>query len=166
MKSWYLIHTKPKQESTAKDNLERQNYSVYLPMVIVRRKRRGRSVRVTEAMFPRYLFIHLDDSTDDWAPIRSTIGVSELVRFGIIPAKISGDLIVAIKKRGNDEGIHELQTDDFEEGQEVRIAEGPFEGYEAIFKAKSGQQRAILLLNIAQNMTKIQIDIDKIESSI
>ena len=166
MKSWYLIHTKPKQESIAKDNLERQNYSVYLPMVIVRRKRRGRYIRVVDALFPRYLFIHLDDSTDDWAPIRSTTGVSELVRFGIIPAKISEDLVAAIKIRGNDEGIHELQASDFEEGQRVRIAEGPFEGYEAIFKAKSGQQRAILLLNIAQNMTKIQIDIDKIESSI
>ena len=143
MKSWYLIHTKPKQESIAKDNLERQNYSVYLPMLIIRRKRRGRSVRVTEAMFPRYLFIHLDDSTDDWAPIRSTIGVSEMVRFGIIPAKISEEMVAAIKRRENDEGIHELQASDFEEGQEVRITEGPFEGYEAIFKAKSGQQRAV-----------------------
>lgn len=166
MRNWYLIHTKPKQETIAKDNLEKQYYSVYLPMVIVRRKRRGRSVRVTEAMFPRYLFIHLDDMTDDWAPIRSTIGVSELVRFGTTPAKISGNLVTAIKNRENDEGIHELQAGDFEEGQEVRIAEGPFEGYEAIFKAKSGQRRAILLLNIAQNMTKIQIDIDKIEPSI
>lgn len=165
MKSWYLIHTKPKQESIAKDNLERQNYSIYLPMVIIRRKRRGRSIRVIEAMFPRYLFIHLNDSTDDWAPIRSTIGVSEMVRFGVIPAKISEDLVAAIKKRENEEGIHELQIDDFEMGQQVRIAEGPFEGYEAIFKAKSGQERAIVLLNIAQNMAKIQIDIDKIEPS-
>ena len=52
------------------------------------------------------------------------------------------------------------------EGQQVRIVEGPFKGYEAIFKSKSGQERAILLLKIAQNMSKIQIDIDKIESSI
>jgi transcriptional antiterminator RfaH len=81
------------------------------------------------------------------------------------PAKISESLVAAIKKRENEDCIHELQTGDFEAGQQVRIAEGPFEGYEAIFKTKSGQQRAILLLNIAQNMLKIQIDIDKIESS-
>jgi len=166
MKNWYLIHTKPKQESIAKDNLGKQNYLVYLPMVIVRRKRRNRSIRVIEALFPRYLFIHLDDATDDWSPIRSTIGISSLVRFGVIPARISEDLIATIMKRENEEGIHELQAGDFEEGQKVRIAEGPFEGYEAIFKSKSGQERAFLLLNIAQNMSKIQIDIDKIEPSI
>ncbi|MCH8847268.1 MAG: transcription/translation regulatory transformer protein RfaH [Proteobacteria bacterium] len=166
MKNWYLIHTKPKQESVAKENLLRQNYCIYLPMAVTRRRRDGRTKRTVEALFPRYLFIHLDDSTDDWAPIRSTIGVSKLVRFGIIPAKISEDLGETIKKRENEEGIHELQSGNFEEGQKVRIAEGPFEGYEAIFKSKSGRERAVLLLNIAQNMSKIQIDIDKIESTI
>jgi len=57
-----------------------------------------------------------------------------------------------------------LHADVFKEGQQVRIAEGPFEGYEAIFKANSGQERAILLLKIAENMVKIQIDTDQIES--
>ena len=166
MKFWYLIHTKPKQENTAKENLLRQNYCVYLPVCVIRRRRGGRIKRIVEALFPRYLFIHLDDTTDDWAPIRSTIGVSELVRFGLIPAKISENLIAAVKQRENEEGIHELQVSDFEEGQKIRIAEGPLEGYEAIFKAKSGQERAIVLLKIAQNMAKIQIDIDKIEPSI
>lgn len=166
MKFWYLIHTKPKQENTAKENLLRQNYCVYLPMVVSRRKRKGKTSRTLEALFPRYLFINLDDSTDDWAPIRSTIGVSGLVRFGLIPAKIPENLIEAVKQRENDEGIHEIQVSDFEDGQAVRIAEGPFEGYEAIFKSKSGQQRAVLLLNITQKMAEIQIDIDKIEPSI
>ena len=166
MKFWYLVHTKPKQEMTAKENLVRQDYCVYLPMAVSRRRRDGRTKRTVEALFPRYLFIHLDDSTDDWAPIRSTIGVSRLVRFGLIPAKISENLVAAIKKRENDEGVHELQVSDFEDGQQVRIAEGPFEGHEAIFKAKSGQERAVVLLKIAQSMAKIQIDIDKIEPSI
>ncbi len=164
MKSWYLIHTKSKQENTAKENLLRQDYSVYLPMSVIRRRRNGKSRRTVEALFPRYLFIQLDDSTDDWAPIRSTIGVSELVRFGMVPAKVSEGLIAAIKNRENDEGIHELHADVFKEGQHVRIAEGPFEGYEAIFKVRSGQERAVLLLKIAENMVKIQIDTDKIES--
>ena len=165
MKNWYLIHTKPKQEIAAEENLLRQNYCIYLPMLMSRRRRNGKTRRTIEALFPRYLFIHLDDSTDDWAPIRSTIGVSELVRFGMVPAKVSEELVAAIKKRENDEGIHELQSGDFEAGQQVRIAEGPFEGYDAVFKAKSGQERAVILLKIAENMVKIQIDIDKIESS-
>ena len=163
MKSWYLIHTKPKQETIAKDNLERQDYIVYLPMAVIRRKRRGKTARVIEAMFPRYIFIHLSEQTDDWGPIRSTLGVSSLIRFGIEPAKISQTLIDALRAREDSEGIHELPVKDFEQGQKVVISEGLFEGYEAIFKSKSGQQRAMLLLNIAQKLSNIQIDIDKIE---
>ena len=163
MKSWYLIHTKPKQENTAKENLLRQDYSVYLPMSVIRRRRNGKSRRTVEALFPRYLFIQLDDSTDDWAPIRSTIGVSSLIRFGIEPAKIPQTLIDALIARENSEGIHELPVKDFEQGQEVVISEGPFEGYEALFATHESKERVSLLLKIAGKTIKIRLKQDLIE---
>jgi transcriptional antiterminator RfaH len=163
VKNWYLIQTKPKQESIAKENLERQGYSVYLPMTVARRKRRGRSIRVIEAMFPRYLFIQLSDKTDDWAPIRSTIGVSTLVRFGITPAKIPQILIDALVVRENKDGIHELPEKYFERGKEVVISEGPFEGYEAIFTTYDANERVSLLLKIAGKTIKIQLKKDIVE---
>ncbi len=163
MKNWYLIHTKPKQESIAKENLERQDYSVYLPMAVVRRKRRGKSVRIIDAMFPRYLFINLSEQTDDWGPIRSTIGVSSLIRFGLEPAKIPQLLIDALIERENPEGIHELPVKDFEQGQKVVISEGPFEGYEALFATHESNERVSLLLKIAGQTAKIQLKQDIIE---
>ena len=163
MKNWYLIYTKPKQESVAKDNLERQDYSVYLPMAVVRRKRRGKSVRIIDAMFPRYLFINLSEQTDDWGPIRSTIGVSSLIRFGLEPAKIPQLLIDALIERENPEGIHELPVKDFEQGQKVVISEGPFEGYEALFATHESNERVSLLLKIAGQTAKIQLKQDIIE---
>jgi len=163
MKNWYLMHTKPKQETVAKDNLERQDYPVYLPMADVRRKRRGKSVRVVEAMFPRYLFIHLSEKTDDWGPIRSTMGVSSLIRFGIEPAKIPQILIDALIARENSEGIHELPVKDFEQGQKVVISEGPFEGYEAMFTSHEPKERVLLLLKLAGKAVKIRLKQDLIE---
>lgn len=91
-------------------------------------------------MFPRYLFIHLGEQSDDWDPIRSTTGVSSLIRFGMEPARIPEDLIIAVKNRETKEGLNELQVGIFEEGQQVRIAEGSFESYEAIFKPKMGKK--------------------------
>lgn len=164
MKNWYLIHTKPKQESIAKENLERQDYPVYLPLAVVRRKRRGKSARVIEAMFPRYLFIHLSEQTDDWGPIRSTIGVSSLIRFGIEPAKIPQTLIDALVARENSEGIHELPVKDFKQGQEVVISEGPFEGYEAIFATHASKERVSLLLKIAGKTVKVKLKQELIDS--
>ena len=66
MKSWYLIYSKPRGEELAKTHLERQGYEVYLPLILGRIKRRGRTEKSIQPMFPRYLFIHLSDQTDDW----------------------------------------------------------------------------------------------------
>ena len=69
-RKWYLIFSKPRQETIAKTQLERQGYEVYLPLVEQRKKRLGRARTVIEPLFSRYLFIHLDSHTDDWRPIR------------------------------------------------------------------------------------------------
>ena len=81
-KCWYLIYAKPRQEKTAVDNLLRQAYEVYFPQIRVTRNRNSVRKVTIEPLFPRYLFIRLDAHTDNWAPIRSTMGVTALVRFG------------------------------------------------------------------------------------
>ena len=52
-RSWYLVHTKPRQENLAQENLERQGYETYLPRVYQTRRRNGRYVKTMEAFFPR-----------------------------------------------------------------------------------------------------------------
>jgi transcriptional antiterminator RfaH len=90
MKSWYLIYTKPKSEQIAKENLERQSYVTYLSLILGRAKKRDKAIKSVQPMFPRYLFISL---SDDWEHIRSILGVSNLIRFGITPTKASDVLI-------------------------------------------------------------------------
>jgi len=165
MKFWYLIYTKPNQEEVAKQNLERQTYDVYLPKSLTRRKKRGKVKRLIDVMFPRYLFIRLDDTSEDWGPIRSTIGVSKLVHFGLSPAKIPNDLIGALKERENSEGIHDLLNRTFKKGEKVIVSEGLFEGYEGVLRSTDSQERVTLLLKIAENLIKVQLKQDFIEPS-
>jgi transcription antitermination factor NusG len=82
---WYPIHTKPRQERRALDNLQHRGYPCYLPMFPVQKIRRAKLTTVEESLFPRYLFIQLDIGPKglDWGPIRSTMGVSRLVRFEV-----------------------------------------------------------------------------------
>ncbi len=161
---WYLIHCKPNQEDVARQQLERQGYETYLPVAPVLRKKRGKSVRVIAPMFPRYLFIHLGHGVDDWRPIRSTIGVSALVRFGMEPARVPEALVQAIKSREDGEGVVTLPKQAFEEGESVRIATGPFEGYEAVFDSTEPRDRVVVLLKIAESYVKININQSDIES--
>ncbi len=163
-RSWYLIHSKPNQESVANEQLQRQGYETYLPLAPVFRRKRGKTIRVIAPMFPRYLFIHLSNQTDDWRPIRSTIGVSTLVRFGMEPARVPDNLIRAIVSRENEDGVITLPKQEFEAGESVRIATGPFEGYEAVFSSAEPKDRVIVLLNIAENYVKINLNQSDIES--
>jgi len=164
MKAWYLIHSKPRLEAVAREQLQRQGYETYLPLAPVRRRKRGRTFSDIGPMFPRYLFIHLSDKTDDWGPIRSTIGVTNLVRFAQSPARVPDNLIEALRQREDSKGVQILASTGFKQGEMVRIAEGPFEGYEAIFQAHTSKDRVILLLQIAEKQISLKLDESLIES--
>ncbi|MFM2051874.1 MAG: transcription/translation regulatory transformer protein RfaH [Pseudomonadota bacterium] len=99
MNNWYLIHTKIRQERVALENLERQGFECFLPQIQVKKLRQSTLQVVQEALFPRYLFIRLDTSQEgqNWAPIHSTLGVSRLVTFGNVPAKIADGLVALIR---------------------------------------------------------------------
>lgn len=164
MRSWYLLYSKPRQERLALENLERQRYQAYLPLIRNRRRRQGRFTAVVEPMFPRYLFIHLSDESDNWGPIRSTIGVANLVRFGPEAARVPDDLLAALRAREDESGVQVLAQPEFRPGERVRICEGVMAGYEAIFQARTGKERVMLLLEIAGKMARIQVDAGYIEA--
>ena len=52
-------------------------------------------------MFARYLFVRLStsDNGPSWAPIRATLGVSQLVRFDTRPAKVEDPLVDLLRNR-------------------------------------------------------------------
>ena len=79
--SWYLVYTNVRHESGAAQGLHEQGYAVYPPKFRQRRVR-GRLADVTGALFPRYLFVSPGCAGQSFAPVDSTPGVKELVRFG------------------------------------------------------------------------------------
>jgi transcriptional antiterminator RfaH len=162
-KSWYLVYTKPRQESVAQINLVRQGYETYLPLVRQTSRRQGRRVTVVGPMFPRYLFIRLDDQSDNWAPIRSTLGVASLVRFGQHAAHVPDTLVTLLREREDEHGVQVLPTQEYHPGSRVRITEGSLAGYEGVLLAKSGRDRVVLLLEILGKHTRAVVTLDSIE---
>ena len=161
--AWYLIYTKPQQERVARDNLERQGYEVYLPM-LKNKIKRGRSYHFRiDPLFPRYIFIQLSDQHDDWGPIRSTIGVTHLVKFGNIPAALPDELVDQLKRHESDEGVREATEKPLEHGEKVHFIDGSMHGYEAIFQCKSGSDRVLVLMNIAGAYSRLNVPAGTIE---
>ncbi len=162
--AWYLVHTKVRQEETAITNLQRQNFRCYMPMLYVEKVRRGKPVVVAEPMFPSYVFVQLDTSENikgqSWSPIRSTLGVRDLVKFGGHPAKVDADLITALHER------EQLQKSNpqalFAAGDKVVITDGPFAGIEAIYQTADAEQRSMILLSMLNKPVSMRIEPGKL----
>ncbi len=155
--NWYLIHSKPRQEKTAREHLERQGYPCYLPVLRLEKIRRGAVAEVEEALFPRYLFVQLDTGSGarSWAPIHSTQGVTRLVRFGLEPARVDEGLIAELKSQEASAGQAQRL---FEHGQRVLVTEGAFAGVEGIFQMRDGQARAMVLIELLSRQVKLPVD--------
>ena len=157
-RAWYLVYTKPRAESLAQENLLRQGYETYLPLLQTKQRKQGRYVAVVEAMFSRYLFINLSCTTDNWSPIRSTIGVANMVRFNGLPSRVPAELIASIKSLEDEQGLYKLPEKEFKAGDSVDIIDGIFAGLKGIFQARTSQERVIVLLDIAGQFTRVSMN--------
>ena len=147
---WYAIHSKPRQEERALDNLQRQGFEAWLPMLTVEKVLRGKLANVTESMFSRYLFIRLDTEQTNWSPIRSTLGVSRLVSFGNRPAVVADELIQALQT------VPQRAPERlFQPGQTIKIVSGPLKGIEGIFQQADGEHRAMVLIDLLNKQHRV-----------
>jgi transcriptional antiterminator RfaH len=144
---WYLVHCKPRQDTRALENLQRQGFECYRPVRYTERCREGHRYSTEEPLFPGYLFIHLDRVNDNWYPIRSTRGVHQIVRFNERLVPVRDEIIEGIRARL---AISPVKEPYLKPGERVQITEGAFSQLEAIFLSHDSDERVMLLLNILQ----------------
>lgn len=156
--AWFLVRSKPRQESVALTHLARQGFESYLPLFAAEKLVRRKFTVVQEPMFARYLFVRLDTTGQgqSWSPIRSTVGVSQLVSFGSRPARVDDALIATLRER---EATQQASpTTLFAHGDSVRITEGAFVGLEAIYQMNDAEGRAMVLLDLLSKPVAMTID--------
>jgi transcriptional antiterminator RfaH len=163
---WHVIHTKVKEEFRAFENLQALGFEVFLPTCQVQKKYRGKIKLAVEPLFSRYLFIRLSDVTSNWFPIRSTRGVSQLLRFGSStdPVVLPDIIVESLKRRcATEEPLHEI----FKPGEILEITHGPFRGFSGFFEKlqtlPDGLSRALLLVEILGSVQKLQIDLPQLK---
>lgn len=159
---WYVVYTKPRQEAVAIDNLVRQGYTIYCPQTVQAKRRRRHWQKVIEPLFPRYLFMRLAAGLDDFAPIRSTLGVVGLLRFGTKPAVMPQPAIDAIQRQEraiiSQAGVHP----NWKSGDEVEIIDGPFASLKGVFQASCSTERVLVLLNMLGRENPVAVNADDI----
>ncbi|MCK9469768.1 MAG: transcription/translation regulatory transformer protein RfaH [Porticoccaceae bacterium] len=163
---WYAVKTKPRQEELAKKNLQDQSFEIYLPYITLRKRKQGKWQQVREVLFPGYLFIHVDTADQSIAPVRSTPGVSGMVRFGTQLLPINDDLIAHIQRQ------ERLLTDSadsavssFQPGDKLTILDGPFAGLTAAFSMARSSDRVMVLINILGGQKAVAVPVNSVEKA-
>ncbi|MEM7116205.1 MAG: transcription termination/antitermination NusG family protein, partial [Chloroflexota bacterium] len=151
-------------ERTVYQQLLNHNIETFFPSLKVKPKNpRAAKVR---PYFPGYLFIHVDLENVDSLALKWMPGTKGLVSFGDTPALVPENLIIELRKRiAAIEAAGGLRQTTLQAGDSIKIVEGPFAGYEAIFDAYlSGSERVQILLSFLSNRPKrIRLDREQIE---
>lgn len=145
---WFVVRSKPNRESALSKELAARMIEVYYPEIRVQPVNpRSRSKR---ALFPGYLFVHVDPemvgfSNLNWVPFSQG-----LLAFGGAFSDVPEHLIQQIQKQVD--AINAVGGEQFlrlRRGERIRITGGPFSGYEAIFDlALPGKDRVRVLLEL------------------
>lgn len=155
-KHWYLVQCKPRQDLRALEHLERQGYQCLLAMHQVELLCNGQLKKSNELLFPGYLFIHLDKVEDNWLPIRSTRGVNQIVGFGGYPTIVPDTIIDRINQRDMTPAPALI------EGERVHLDQPNLNQLDAIFIARDGDERVMLLLNILRRKITVSVPISRV----
>tara|TARA_B100001778_G_C18362136_1_gene526911 strand:- start:202 stop:750 length:549 start_codon:yes stop_codon:yes gene_type:complete len=154
---WVLIYTKAKQELKANENLKKQGFKTFLPLMAATNKNSESKSLVP--VFPRYLFAQINLHLDNWTSIKSSYGVSQIVMFSEKFTSIPYTVIKLIQDKLDESGIYkeEVAIVDYQKGDPVSIKEGRFAGIHAIFLSKKSKDRVRLLLKLLNTSVVAEI---------
>jgi transcriptional antiterminator RfaH len=158
--AWYVVHTKPKQEFRALEQLENQGYCCFLPTLKVERVGRLAKKVCIEPLFARYLMIHLNSTTGNWSPIRSTRGVHGLLKFGERFATLQDQYVETLKSVPQETLLRM-----FVPGDPVSVCSGPFAGIDGIYQADDGEARALVLIEMMSHPQRLSFAVEMLRKS-
>lgn len=154
--AWYCARTKPKHEHIAAANLQRHlGLEVFNPRLKTERVTRRGMVRRIEPLFPCYLFVRGCGSTLN--EIRYVAGVSTIVHFGQEIPTVSDAIVEELRQCFEEEMLS--VKDPINPGAEVSVANGAFQGFQAIvLRVLPARQRVQILLDILGRQTLVEVD--------
>ena len=155
---WYVVQTQVNAEFKAAENLQRQGFGVYLPRFLKRRRHARKTEFAAKPLFPRYLFVAIDITTQRWRAIQSTFGVASLVTNGDEPAVLPDGIISALRAR-EDKGFIKMRREPvFARGDRVRVLTGAFTDSPALFDGEADHDRVAILLDMLGRKVRVLLD--------
>mgnify|MGYP001273320402 CR=1 FL=1 len=158
---WYLLQTKSNGHKLANEHLSRQNFKVFMPLMIKTSKRGAKFVNSLKPLFPSYLFLGTELNDIPWKSINATRGVSKAVTLDGRYHAIADEIIEGIRCRCDQNGILK-PIDEIQEGDRVKIERGPFAEFICTVDQIKDEKRAWVLIDILQQQTRAEVSLDDV----
>jgi len=177
--SWYVVHTQSGYEKKVTANLhariqsmnmEDAIYEVVIPMEEVVEFKNGKKQTVQRKVFPGYLLVRCQMTDESWYCIRNTPGVTGFVGQsdrGQKPTPLRRKEVrtfLSVKSGGTDaEAARPKPKLDYEEGESVRVKEGPFADFlGTIAEINPDHMKLKVLVNIFGRETLVEMDFSQV----
>jgi transcriptional antiterminator NusG len=175
---WYVVHTQSGYEKKVEINLKNRIdsmdmadsiYEIVIPMEDVVEFKQGRKQTVQKKVFPGYLLVRCEMDDDTWFCIRNTPGVTGFVgqsHKGQKPTPLSRrevDTFLTAKGDGQDAPKRKAPKMEYEEGESVRVKEGPFADFNGtVAEINTDHMKLKVLVNIFGRETLVEMDFSQV----
>jgi transcription elongation factor/antiterminator RfaH len=159
---WYVVRTKPKQETRVEVNLGRWGIEVLAPKVRERRSRdAGQTPSYTIApLFPNYVFAHFEMAAL-LVRVRLTRGVHSVLGFGEPATAVDDSFVSLIRSRIGEDGC--VRIEEPKPGDAVRIVSGSLRALTGVFERRRAHQRVVILLGAVAAQPRVEVAIADVE---
>jgi transcriptional antiterminator RfaH len=163
---WYVVQSQPNAELKAAAHLNRQGFTTYLPRYMKRRRHARRVEDVPAPLFPRYLFVGIDLTTQRWRSIFSTVGVSRLVCNGDAPQAVPEPIVAALRARENERGLVQLDLSPrFRAGDKICVLDGALAGCFGLYEKMKDSERVAVLLDMLGRKVRVIVDAESVAAA-
>jgi transcriptional antiterminator NusG len=165
---WYIVHTYSGFENRVKTTLEEKIKSLgkgeFFGQVVVPTEQvvelvKGKKKTSSRKFYPGYLLIQMAMTDETWHIVQSTDKVTGFLGGGTKPVPISEQEAQRILDRMKDGKEKPKPKFLFEEGDEVRVIDGPFTNFNGMVEeVKPDKAKLKVLISIFGRSTPVELD--------
>lgn len=172
-KYWYVVHTYAGFEKRVRDSiLEQANQmglqdsitQVLMPTEDVIEIKDGKKRTSTRKFFPGYVLVEMDMSPQSWEMIKKTPKVTGFVGGGTQPIPLTSEEVETLLKQIDTGTAVPRQKEEFHKGDNVRIIDGPFLGFNGMVDdVDLERSRVKVLVSIFGRGTPVELGFLQVE---
>lgn len=165
---WYIVHTYSGFENKVKKSLEERMKTlgkeksfgrIVVPTEQVVEMRGGQKKTSSRKFFPGYILVQMVLNEETWHIVRNTAKVTGFIGGDVKPTPIPDEEADQIIHQ-MEEGAHRPKPKyRFEEGDEVRVIDGPFSNFQGIVEeVKPDKETLRVLITIFGRATPVELE--------